>query len=623
RHNRCNLRSRPPPMLGGLRIKLVRWGFVRQPFYTIAVANKRRARNSGNRFEDVGWWDPNKGATVGETSKHCRACDRCVEGFDHHCKWLNNCVGQKNYKSFFALVLFTLSLLVLQLAWALWLFVISFTQQDSMRDCVRQQYGNTVNYSGWQAMLALYAITVIAAVLLIVELCSFHLVLISRGMSTYDFIIAQRQARSGQADSLPSTASSLMGLAKRLLRCQPCLPDTKVADESTARKQLKVSLNPCTACHTEKLPGSIHSWQQKGLGTPVKGSLIGPSSTYSPASAPFHSLTTTSQHMLLAGPEKSCLPQTPPDSTARLQLNTQTVLGLAGQISLKAAKGSPAQPVFQPNALLHSPNPGSEQAGRHPDSVGSPAPPASKPFIVKLGAVPLPPPPPASLHIPGTPPATLPGALMSPPRPASAHAPLALHLSTDPAPQAQALPHISGANPPEASAAQGQAHRALHASSPPAAQGLGSNPPPHALQHAAQQESDKRGSPPNPFLQCQRPAPSSPSMQPGHTAPLPPQQPGGVIGQVNDLGSLGSPARPSAQVPGHPGGPLAPPHHRGLPPLPSVPALPGLQGSPATAIAGAPSSSVSASLLGPGAAALGSAVSPARSTSRSSRMQQV
>ncbi|GFH17248.1 palmitoyltransferase, partial [Haematococcus lacustris] len=167
-------------------------------------------------------------ATVGETSKHCRACDRCVEGFDHHCKWLNNCVGQKNYKRFFALVLFTLSLLVLQLAWALWLFVISFTQQDSMRDCVRQQYGNTVNYSGWQgasllaaqAMLALYAITVIAAVLLIVELCSFHLVLISRGMSTYDFIIAQRQARSGQADSLPSTASSLMGLAKRLLRCQ-------------------------------------------------------------------------------------------------------------------------------------------------------------------------------------------------------------------------------------------------------------------------------------------------------------------------------------------------------------------------------------------------------------------
>ena len=37
-------------------------------------------------------------------AKHCRTCDKCVGGFDHHCKWLNNCVGEKNYKSFFALV---------------------------------------------------------------------------------------------------------------------------------------------------------------------------------------------------------------------------------------------------------------------------------------------------------------------------------------------------------------------------------------------------------------------------------------------------------------------------------------------------------------------------------------
>ena len=46
---------------------------------------------------------------VDRTAKPCGQCNKCVKGFDHHCLWLNNCIGSANYSRFIGLITVYLS----------------------------------------------------------------------------------------------------------------------------------------------------------------------------------------------------------------------------------------------------------------------------------------------------------------------------------------------------------------------------------------------------------------------------------------------------------------------------------------------------------------------------------
>lgn len=41
---------------------------------------------------------------IGKFTKHCKTCNRCAKDFDHHCIWVNNCIGGANYQLFIWMV---------------------------------------------------------------------------------------------------------------------------------------------------------------------------------------------------------------------------------------------------------------------------------------------------------------------------------------------------------------------------------------------------------------------------------------------------------------------------------------------------------------------------------------
>lgn len=131
---------------------------------------------------------------VMEKTKHCGKCKRCIMQFDHHCPWLNNCVGSRNYRYFFTLITSGMIWSFTHICFILYVFHHQFFTEWKHTDLSGRHFMLFYLFVGLVINLPTLCFTV--------YLFQFHLWLRYKKKSTYEHIVEKRLKNNQTVKSL-------------------------------------------------------------------------------------------------------------------------------------------------------------------------------------------------------------------------------------------------------------------------------------------------------------------------------------------------------------------------------------------------------------------------------------
>merc|ERR1712232_96805 len=154
-------------------------------------------------------------ASVCASSKHCRTCNKCVKDFDHHCIWLNNCIGSANWNAFFVTISSVVVMIGLHLGTCAYLLLECFVDEDLCEQRIQAiTFIADFPKDFFLGILFAMCFVNVPIFLLDLQLVILHIFLWSQKMTTYAYIMNKRslmeKKQTGKAEFHIKTLPNFM-----------------------------------------------------------------------------------------------------------------------------------------------------------------------------------------------------------------------------------------------------------------------------------------------------------------------------------------------------------------------------------------------------------------------------